>query len=106
MVKLQYKFKNNKIISLEPTKIIVISFIAVILWGAALLCLPIASNPDQPSISFLDALFTATAATCVTGLVVVDTATQWSYFGQTVILLLVQIGGLGLVTITTFFSDF
>lgn len=106
MVKLQYKFKNNKIISLEPTKIIVISFIAVILWGAALLCLPIASNPDQPSISFLDALFTATAATCVTGLVVVDTATQWSYFGQTVILLLVQVGGLGLVTITTFFSDF
>jgi len=104
MVKLQYKFKNNKIISLEPTKIIVFSFIAVIFFGTILLYLPVASNPDQPRISFLNALFTATAATCVTGMVVVDTATQWSYFGKTVILLLVQIGGLGLVTITTFFS--
>ena len=104
MVKLQYKFKNNKIISLEPTKIIVFSFIVVILCGTGLLYLPIASNPGQTRISFLDALFTATAATCVTGLTVVDTATQWSYFGQTVILVLVQIGALGLVTITTFFS--
>lgn len=104
MVKLQYKFKNNRIISLEPTKIIVLSFLAVIICGAVFLYLPISSNPDQPRISFFDALFTATAATCVTGLVVVDTATQWSYFGKTVILLLVQIGGLGLVTITTFFS--
>lgn len=104
MVKLQYKFKNNKIISLEPTKIIVFSFLAVILWGAVLLALPIASNPGQPRVSFLTALFTATSATCVTGLVVVDTATQWSIFGQTVILMLIQIGGLGLVTITTFFS--
>lgn len=104
MVKLQYKFKNNKIISLEPTKIIVFSFMAVIFWGALLLSLPIASNPGQTRVSFLTALFTATSATCVTGLVVVDTATQWSLFGQTVILLLIQIGGLGLVTITTFFS--
>jgi len=104
MVKLQFKFKSNKIIALEPTKIIVFSFLAVIFWGALLLSLPIASNPGQPHASFLTALFTATSATCVTGLVVVDTATQWSTFGQTVILLLIQIGGLGLVTITTFFS--
>ncbi len=104
MVKLQFKFKNNKIISLEPTKIIVFSFLAVIFLGALLLALPIASNSGQPQVSFLTALFTATSATCVTGLVVVDTATQWSIFGRTVIILLIQIGGLGLVTITTFFS--
>lgn len=104
MVKLQYKFKNNKIISLEPTKIIVFSFAAVIFWGALLLTLPIASNPGQPPVSFLTALFTATSATCVTGLVVVDTATQWNVFGRTVIILLIQIGGLGFVTIATFFS--
>lgn len=104
MVKLQYKINSNKIISLEPTKIIVFSFLAVIFWGALLLTLPVASNPGQPNVSFLTALFTATSATCVTGLVVVDTATQWSVFGRTVIILLIQIGGLGLVTITTFFS--
>ncbi len=104
MVKFQYRFKNNKTISLEPTKIIVFSFAAVIFWGAMLLTLPIASNPGQPPASFLTALFTATSATCVTGLVVVDTATQWSIFGQTVIIMLIQIGGLGLVTFATFFS--
>jgi trk system potassium uptake protein TrkH len=104
MVKLQYKFKNNKIISLEPTKIIVFSFAAVILWGAILLTLPVASNPYVKHASFLSALFTATSATCVTGLVVTDTATQWSLFGRTVIMLLIQIGGLGFITIATFFS--
>jgi trk system potassium uptake protein TrkH len=104
MVKLQFKIKNNKYISLEPTKIIVFSFLAVIFCGAFLLNLPIASNPGQPPVNFLTALFTATSATCVTGLGVVDIATQWSGFGRMVIILLVQIGGLGLVTITTFFS--
>lgn len=104
MVKLQYKFKNNKIISLEPTKIIVFSFAAVILLGAMLLTLPIASNPNVKPASFLSALFTATSATCVTGLIVADTATQWSLFGRTVIMLLIQIGGLGFITIATFFS--
>ncbi|HOP99743.1 MAG TPA: hypothetical protein PK604_02715 [Acetivibrio clariflavus] len=56
MVKLQFKFKNNKIISLEPTKIIVFSFLAVIVWGSVVLYLPMASNPDQPRIDYLDAL--------------------------------------------------
>jgi trk system potassium uptake protein TrkH len=104
MVKLQYKFKNNKIISLEPTKIIVFSFAAVIFWGTLLLSLPIASNPDVKPANFLSALFTATSATCVTGLTLNDTATQWSLFGKTVIMLLVQIGSLGFITIATFFS--
>ncbi|OPZ89357.1 MAG: Ktr system potassium uptake protein B [Firmicutes bacterium ADurb.Bin419] len=104
MIKFQYKFKNNKIISLEPTKIIVFSFAAVIFWGAMLLTLPISSNPGQPPVNFLTALFTATSATCVTGLIVVDTATQWSTFGRTVIILLIQIGGLGFITFATFFS--
>ncbi|MFZ5987636.1 MAG: TrkH family potassium uptake protein [Bacillota bacterium] len=104
MVKFQINLKNNKVLALEPAKIIVFSFAAVIFWGALLLSLPIASKPGQESVSFLTALFTATSATCVTGLVVVDTFTQWSLFGQIVILTLIQIGALGFVTFATFFS--
>ena len=79
------------------------SFAAVILCGALLLMLPISSRSGLGT-PFLDALFTATSATCVTGLVVFDTYTQFSTFGQAVVLLLIQIGGLGLVTLTTFFN--
>lgn len=97
------KIKNKKITSISPARLIVFSFAALIFSGAFLLNLPIASN-DGESIGFLNALFTATSATCVTGLVVADTATQWTLFGQLVILFLIQVGGLGLVTLFTFFT--
>ncbi len=94
------KIKKRK---LSYTQLIVLSFLGVILVGALFLCLPIssASGAWTPP---LDALFTATSATCVTGLVVVDTYTHWSIFGQIVILLLIQIGGLGFMTIMTLFA--
>lgn len=95
--------RKIKLTNLSPTRIIVSSFAIIIFAGGFLLSLPIASN-DGRSIAFVDALFTATSATCVTGLVVVDTLTQWSLFGQLVILFLIQIGGLGIVTLATFFS--
>ncbi len=76
---------------------ILLGFLALILCGACLLCLPAATNSGE-SVPFLNALFTSTSAACVTGLVVYDTATQWSMFGRTVILILIQIGGLGVVT--------
>ena len=79
-------------------RIITVGFLGVILSGSLLLMLPFASA-DGRSASFFDALFTATSATCVTGLVVQDTATYWSGFGQLIILLLIQIGGMGVVTI-------
>ena len=87
----------------NPTRLIVGSFLAVILCGTLLLMLPV-SNRDGQMLDMLDAMFTATSATCVTGLVVFDTYTQFSTFGQVVILLLIQVGGLGLVTLTTFFN--
>ncbi len=87
----------------NPTQLIVFSFLGVILCGTLLLMLPIASRDGQ-SAGLLGAMFTATSATCVTGLVVFDTYTQFSVFGQIVILLLIQVGGLGLVTLTTFFN--
>ena len=89
-------------VTARPARLITFSFLFVILTGALLLSLPMASR-DGHSVGFLRALFTATSATCVTGLVVVDTATHWTLFGQFTILALIQIGGLSLVTITTFF---
>ncbi|MDD4683012.1 MAG: potassium transporter TrkG [Eubacteriales bacterium] len=89
-------------INAKPARLIVMSFLLVILTGTLLLALPFAAQ-GRRSIGLLGALFTATSATCVTGLVVVDTATYWSTFGKGVILGLIQIGGLGLVTITSFF---
>lgn len=85
---------------LTPPQVLVIGFAAVILAGAFLLTLPISSATGQPT-PFANALFTATSAVCVTGLVVVDTATYWSRFGQVVILVLIQIGGLGFMTLST-----
>ncbi|MBQ9859994.1 MAG: Trk family potassium uptake protein [Clostridia bacterium] len=81
-------------------QVIAIGFFAIILLGTLLLCLPIATKSGEPA-SFFEALFTATSATCVTGLVVQDTALYWSYFGQAVILLLIQVGGMGFITIST-----
>ncbi|MBE7003507.1 MAG: hypothetical protein E7425_04360 [Ruminococcaceae bacterium] len=82
---------------------ILLGFLLVILLGAALLALPAASKSGRGT-PFLDAIFTATSALCVTGLVVRDTATYWSGFGKVVSLLLIQIGGLGVVTIATAFT--
>ena len=86
-----------------PTRTITLSFAAVILVGTLLLMLPVSSRAGAFT-PFLDCLFTATSSTCVTGLVVHDTYAYWSAFGQCVILALIQIGGLGLVTLTTFFN--
>ena len=83
---------------LSTIHIIMLSFLVVILIGSVLLALPISTKSGN-SVSYLDALFTATTSTCVTGLVTLPTVTTWSWFGQIVILLLIQIGGLGLITI-------
>lgn len=88
---------------LDPPKVLVAGFAVIILVGTALLMLPIATN-DGKGLPFLDALFTATSATCVTGLVVVDTGTTFTLFGQLVILALIQVGGLGFMTFATLFA--
>jgi len=87
---------------LQPAHILVASYVGAILVGTVLLSMPIAWH-DGAEVSPVDALFTATSAVCVTGLIVKDTPVDWSYFGQGVILLLIQIGGLGLMTFSTFF---
>ncbi|GED69491.1 K+ transporter Trk [Brevibacillus reuszeri] len=88
---------------LDPPKTLVIGFALIILIGTTLLTLPSATE-DGLGLPWLDALFTATSATCVTGLVVVDTGTTFTVFGQIVILSLIQIGGLGFMTLATFFA--
>ena len=101
-----YVFLKNKINKqrkkLNPAAFLVLGFIAIIFLGTILLRLPI-STQDDVSVSFVTALFTAVSATCVTGLTVVDTATTWSVFGRVVILGMIQIGGLGFMSITTIF---
>ena len=87
---------------LSPFQMILLGFAVVILLGALLLVLPVASKTGGGT-SFLDALFTSASAVCVTGLVVFDTATKWTLFGQIVILVLIQIGGIGVVTLATSF---
>ena len=79
---------------------IIFGFAALILFGAFMLMLPISGEGQVPT-PFLDALFTSTSASCVTGLVVYDTATHWSLFGQAIILFLIQVGGLGVVVVMT-----
>ena len=86
----------NKKISFSTTHIMLISFLIVILIGSVLLSLPISSQHGK-GINYIDALFTATTSTCVTGLVTVPTYATWSLFGQIVILILIQMGGLGVV---------
>lgn len=83
---------------LTSSQIILFGFMLVIFAGAGLLMLPIASASGKGT-PFLDCLFTSTSAVCVTGLIVYDTATHWSVFGQAVILLLIQIGGMGVITV-------
>jgi len=88
---------NKRRIRLSATQVIAIGFAAMILLGAGLLTLPVASRSGV-SCGFFPALFTATSATCVTGLVLFDTYTQWSTFGQVVIITLIEIGGLGFMS--------
>lgn len=95
-------WKNDRV---TPAQIIILGFFTLILAGTALLMLPFAVR-EGAGASFLDALFTATSATCVTGLVLHDTALYWSPFGQAVILLLIQVGGMGVVTMAVAISIF
>ena len=94
--------KRKKRLKLMPTQIIAITFAMIILLGAVLLTLPAASR-DGISCGFRPALFTATSATCVTGLVMYDTWTQWSAFGQIVIISLIEVGGLGFMSAASLF---
>lgn len=84
---------------MSPAQILALTFLALVLTGTALLMLPWASTGAP--VGFVDALFTATSAVCVTGLAVVDTGTRYTFFGQFVIMLLIQFGGLGLMTMAT-----
>jgi len=86
---------------LNPTQILVLSFASVIFLGAFLLTMPFSARPGV-SVSFVDALFTSTSAVCVTGLTCIDTVTSYSVAGQIIIMLLIQFGGLGIITIVTF----
>lgn len=87
----------------DPPKVLVTGFAVIIFIGAFLLTLPIATKNGQ-GLAWIDALFTATSATCVTGLVVVDTGSSFTLFGQIVILTLIQVGGLGFMTFATSFA--
>lgn len=93
----------SKWFKFSPPQILVLGFAAIILAGSFLLMLPI-SSVSGDTLPWIDAFFTATSATCVTGLVVVDTGTYFSTFGQVVIMLLIQVGGLGFMTMATLFS--
>ena len=95
------RLKNN----ISYTQIIALGYFLLILIGTFLLSLPLATQSGRHT-DFLTALFTATTSTCVTGLVVVDTATHWSVFGQVVILCLIQVGGLGFMTMGVMIAMF
>ena len=88
---------------LNPAQLFIVSFMVLIVLGALLLMLPKATHQG---ISFVDALFTSTSAVCVTGLIVVDTSSYFTLFGQTIIMLLIQAGGLGILTFASYFSYF
>ncbi len=96
---------NDNYFRKNPPLLFILGFVGVIFLGATMLNFPFASV-DNNSVGFIDALFTATSAVCVTGLTVVTTATQWTIFGKIIILLLIQIGGLGLMTLSTFIFFF
>lgn len=88
---------------LKPPQVVVLSFLITIVIGTLLLSLPIACNVEG-GITLVDRIFTATSATCVTGLIVRDTPVDWSPFGKTIIFILFQAGGLGIMTLSTFFA--
>ncbi len=89
--------------ALNPAQLFIASFLGIVLIGAFLLMLP---NATYEGISFLDALFTSTSAVCVTGLIVVDTGSYFTPFGQNIIVFLIQLGGLGILTFASYFSYF
>lgn len=95
----QKKVRRRKV-SMSATKLVALCFLGIILLGTGLLMLPVSSRSGEPC-QFLPALFTATSATCVTGLTPFDTWTQWSGFGQAVLLCLIEIGGLGFMSAAT-----
>lgn len=98
-----FKYKGifiNKLKRVTAVRLIVLSFLFIILIGALVLCMPICSRYHENT-EFIDALFTATSATCVTGLTVFDTFSKWNFFGQLIVLLLIQVGGLGIISFTT-----
>ncbi|MDW8801289.1 TrkH family potassium uptake protein [Clostridium sp. A1-XYC3] len=97
------KVAINRWCKVNEIQILVLGFAAVIFIGAILLSLPVSSRSGQYT-NFIDCLFVSTSATCVTGLVTVDTGTHWSNFGQFVILCLIQVGGLGFMSIATLFA--
>ena len=99
------KRQNPKQRHITSFQIIILGFLSMIILGSILLMLPV-STKDGRGAAFSDALFTATSATCVTGLVLHDTATYWSMFGQSVILILIQIGGMGIVTVSVAMRKF
>ena len=94
------EYRDMKKFRFTTTQIILLSFLLVIFLGSILLALPVSSASGR-AVSYTDALFTATTSTCVTGLVTLPTFSTWSFFGQIVILILIQIGGLGVITIIT-----
>lgn len=94
---------NFKRTLLNPAQLFIVSFLFIIFVGSLLLSLPNATYTD---ISYLNALFTSTSAVCVTGLAVVDTGTHFTLFGQSIIMILIQIGGLGILTFASYFSYF
>lgn len=98
----EIKINFNRTV-LNPAQLFILSFLVIILIGSFLLILP---NATYDGISYLDALFTSTSAVCVTGLVVVDTGTHFTLFGQTIIMILIQLGGLGILTFASYFSYF
>ncbi|MBW6514176.1 MAG: TrkH family potassium uptake protein [Candidatus Syntrophosphaera sp.] len=103
---LLFRFSQGKLyhwLSGNPPVTLLLSFALVIFLGMVLLMLPVSSAQNRVT-PMVDALFTSTSATCVTGLIVVDTGGHWSFFGQLVILVLIQIGGLGIMTVSTVFA--
>ncbi|EOZ96558.1 Potassium uptake protein, integral membrane component, KtrB [Indibacter alkaliphilus LW1] len=90
-------------LKLHPALVFILSFLIVIVIGTCMLLLP---NATTNGISLIDALFTSTSAVCVTGLIVLDTSSDFTFFGQFVILILFQVGGLGMMTFTSFFGFF
>ncbi len=95
--------KQFKKVKLSEVQVLALGFAILIFTGGAVLSLPISSSNGEAT-KFIDALFTATSATCVTGLITVDTGTHWNLFGQTVIIILIEIGGLGFMSFATFIS--
>lgn len=102
---MKYIEKKLNNVMKNPYLVFILGFATVILLGTILLALPAASR-DGNSVGIINALFTATSSVCVTGLVVVNTATHWTVFGKVVIILLIQIGGLGVMTMTALISFF